>query len=281
MNKRLVVLAGVLLLAVAAGCISSQKYSLQVPSAPDFSYSMSESRDSLKGSGPDAYNGKGIPLDRKIISTAHLQIDVNDVRTAFNEITNITQKYGGFISSSNTYDFGGRNSGQVTLRVPQKNFYSAVGQIEALGTVRSRQISGQDVTEEFIDLDARLGNLKKQEVRLQEILKTAVTVKDVLEVEHELERVRGEIERLTGRLNYLNQSIEMSTITVNAAEPAPFTGEDWGIAETFGQAARGFVESVRGIIILTGYTLPILIFIALIALAALEIKRKLLPRLRT
>lgn len=279
MNKRLVVLAGVLLFVAVAGCVSLQKYNLQDSMSADTSFP--GVGGSIQDRGTGAYSGKDIPLDRKIILTAHLQLDVNDVQAVFNEITNITQKYEGFISSSNTYDFGGRNSGQVTLRVPLRNFYSAVEQIEALGTVRSRQIAGQDVTEEFIDLDARLGNLKKQEVRLQEILKTAVTVKDVLEVEHELERVRGEIERLTGRLNYLNQSVEMSTITVNAAEPAPFTGEDWGIADTFSQAARGFLESVRGLIIVTGYILPILIFIVLIAVAALGIKRKLLPRLRT
>ncbi|MCX9012014.1 MAG: DUF4349 domain-containing protein [Candidatus Methanoperedens sp.] len=281
MNKRLVVLAGILLLVAAAGCIASQKYSQQVPSASDFSYSMSESRDSLKTSGTDAYDKKSASQDRKIISTAHLQMEVSNVKDTFNELTNITLSHGGYISSSSVYDSGNRNSGQVALRVPQRNFYSAIEQIEALGTVRSRQIAGQDVTEEFIDLNARLGNLQKQEVRLQEILKTAVTVKDVLEVEHELERVRGEIERLTGRLNYLNQSVEMSTIMVNAAEPAPFTGEDWGIADTFSQAARGFVESVRGLIIITGYILPILIFIVMIAMAALGIKRKLLPRLRT
>lgn len=279
MNKRLVVLAGVLLLVAAAGCISTQKYSQQVPSASDFSYGMSGSRDSLKVEGA-VYGEKTVSQDRKIISTSHLQMEVSNVKGTFNEVINITMRNGGYISSSSVYDSGNRNGGQVALRVPQKNFYTAIEQIEALGTVRSRQVSGQDVTEEFIDLDARLGNLKKQEVRLQEILKTAVTVKDVLEVEHELERVRGEIERLTGRLNYLNQSVEMSTITVNAAEPAPFTGEEWGIGETFSQAARGFVESVRGLIILTGYILPILVFIVLIAMAALGIKRKLLPRLR-
>lgn len=287
MNQRLMVLAGVLLLAAVAGCISSQKPGMQESFKYDIQESLSTDASlagksvSVQDRAIDAYSGKANPSDRKIISTAHLQLDIDDIQVVFNEITNITRRNRGFISSSNVHDFGGRNSGQVTLRVPQGNFYSAIEEIEALGTVRSRQVSGQDVTEEFIDLDARLGNLKKQEVRLQEILKTAVTVKDVLEVEHELERVRGEIERLTGKLNYLNQSVEMSTITVNAAEPAPFTGEEWGIGETFSQAARGFVESVRGLIILTGYILPILIFIALIAAAVLGIRKRILPRLRT
>ena len=174
----------------------------------------------------------------------------------------------------------GRKNGEMTVRVPQKNFYSTIEQIETLGTVKSRQISGQDVTEEFIDLGARLDNLKKQETRLQEILKNATTVKDVLEVEHELERVRGEIERLTGRLNYLNQSIEMSTITVSAREPAPITGEGWGITDALREAVTGFIDSVKGIIIFIGFILPIVVFIALVYVIALWIKRKVLPRLR-
>ncbi len=208
-------------------------------------------------------------------------MEVKNVQVIFDEIMNITRAQGGFISSSSVYDIGGRNSGQVALRVPQKNFYPAIEQIEALGTVKTRQLSGQDVTEEFIDLDARLGNLKKQEIRLQEILKTAVTVKDVLDVEHELERVRGEIERLTGRLNYLNQSVEMSTITVSASEPAPLTGEGWGISDTFREAASGFTDSIRGLVILTGYILPILVFVTLVLMVALWVKRKILPRIKT
>lgn len=100
-------------------------------------------------------------------------------------------------------------------------------------------------------------------------------------MEHELERVRGEIERLTGRLNYLNRSVEMSTITVNAAEPVPFTGNGgWGITDAMRQSVRGFIESIKGIIIFTGFILPILVYVALIILIALGIKRKILPRFR-
>ena len=204
---------------------------------------------------------------------------MDSVQTSFNKITNVTLNQGGFISGSSIYGYEGRKNGQITLRIPQKNFYSAVEQIESLGTVRSKEIKGQDVTEEFIDTGARLGNLEKQENRLSEILKMANTVKDVLEVEHELERVRGEIERLTGRLNYLNRSVEMSTITVNAAEPVPFTGESRGITEALREAFRGFIESIRGLIIFTGFILPITIYLILVILIALVIKNKVLPRI--
>ncbi len=278
MNNKPVVIIAFLLLIATAGCVSSQNFS---------------HKDSLKSgirlAGVDyslqdegtANDKNAVPVERKIISNAYLHMEVNSAENAVNKITNITQARGGFISSSSLSNIGGRNNGQVTIRVPQADFYPAIEEIEALGTVGSKQVSGQDVTGEFIDLDARLGNLKKQELRLQEILKTAVTVKDVLEVEHELERVRGEIERLTGRLNFLNQSVEMSTIMVSAVEPASFVSSGAGVADTLRQAAGGFIESLRSIIIFTGYLIPVLLFIALILLAALGIKRKIIPRFRT
>jgi hypothetical protein len=284
-NRSLIVFA-VILLVVAAVWFSSQQFAFRA-SSPSQSAgitgkSLSQFQEIIKNydASTDASTST-VSLDRKIISTASIQLEVKNVQIIFNEITNITVAQGGFISSSSVYDAGGRNNGQVTVRVPQTNFYQTVEQIETLGMTKSKHISGQDVTEEFIDTGARLDNLKKQEARLQEILKMANTVKDVLEVEHELERVRGEIERLTGRLNYLNRSVEMSTITVNAAEPAPFTiDEGLGITDAVKQSVRGFIESIKGIIIFTGIILPILVYIALIILIALGIKRNILPRFR-
>ncbi len=278
MNNKPVVIIAFLLLIVTAGCVSDQKFSLQ--ESPKTGTRFTEVDYSLQSTG-NANDKNTIPIERKIISNAYLQVEVNSAEIAVNKITNITQAHGGFVSSSSLSNIGGRNNGQMTIRVPQKDFYLAIEEIGTLGTVESRQVSGQDVTEEFIDLDARLSNLKKQELRLQEILKTAVTVKDVLEVEHELERVRGEIERLIGRLNFLNQSVEMSTITVSAIEPASFVSGGTGVADTLRQAAGGFIESLRSIIIFTGYIIPVLLFIALILLAALGIKKKIVPRFRT
>jgi hypothetical protein len=281
-NRSLIIVFAVILLVITAVWFSSQQFAFRAPS-PSQSAGISGKSLSYLQEENKNYDASTstVSLDRKIISTASIQLEVKNVQIIFNEITNITVAQGGFISSSSVYDAGGRNNGQVTVRVPQANFYQTVEQIEALGTTKSKQISGQDVTEEFIDTGARLDNLKRQEARLQEILKMANTVKDVLEVEHELERVRGEIERLTGRLNYLNRSVEMSTITVNAAEPAPFTGDGgWGITDALKQSVRGFIESIKGIIIFTGIILPILVYIALILLIALGIKRKIMPRFR-
>ncbi|MCZ7383088.1 MAG: DUF4349 domain-containing protein [Candidatus Methanoperedens sp.] len=275
MKNKTLLLFAVLLLVITAGCLGSKESLPQNNLAPSksFEYPLKEQTTGQTGNAVNI-------IDRKIISTASLTLEVKSVEKASNDIVKIVEASQGFISGSSTDASGGSKNGQMTIRVPQKNFYSTIAQIEALGTEKSRQISGQDVTEEFIDVGARLDNLKKQETRFQEILKNASTVKDVLEVERELERVRGEIESLTGRMNYLNQSVEMSTITVNVMEPAPIAGEGWGITDALREAAAGFIGSVNGLIVFIGYILPIVVFIAIIVLLAKWVKRKALPWLK-
>ncbi|MCZ7384518.1 MAG: DUF4349 domain-containing protein [Candidatus Methanoperedens sp.] len=275
MKNKTLLLFAVLLLVITAGCLGSKESLPQNNLAPSksFEYPLKEQTTGQTGNAVNI-------IDRKIISTASLTLEVKSVEKASNDIVKIVEASQGFISGSSTDASGGSKNGQMTIRVPQKNFYSTIAQIEALGTEKSRQISGQDVTEEFIDVGARLDNLKKQETRFQEILKNASTVKDVLEVERELERVRGEIESLTGRMNYLNQSVEMSTITVNVMEPAPIAGEGWGITDALREAAAGFIGSINGLIVFIGYILPIVVFIAIIVLLARWVKRKVLPWLK-
>ncbi len=301
MNKKLVVIGAAILLLASiivlisgfmfglggsspAGMTSNDLYESRYTDLSDSRFTGLKSQEEYSLSAPstdrEAGNSEGeaISLERKIISTAHIQLEVDNIQSTLNTITNITIQQGGYISGSSASGYEDRKTGQVTLRVPQKNFYTAVEQIEALGTVKSRQVQGQDVTEEYIDISARLGNLQKQEDRLNEILKMATTVKDVLEVEKELERVRGEIERLTGRKNYLEQSIEMSTISVNANEPAPFF-EGWGITNALKESVNGFFNTISGLIVFTGYIIPIAIYLIIVILIGMGIKNKVIPRL--
>lgn len=279
MNNKILVIFIIFIFVILEGCLNYQMGGGDNSHVPDTRYSLTGKESPSIDGGSNA-NGKTLP-ERKVISTATLTIEVLNVQLAINEMTNITIESGGFVSSSSISDIGSnRKNGHLTARVPQKSFYSTIEKIDALGTEKYRQVSGQDVTEEFIDIGARLNNLQKQETRLQDILKMATTVKDIIEVEHELERVRGEIESMTGRLNYLNRSVEMSTITVNVVEPAPITGDGWGISDALRDAVRGFIESVRGIIIFTGFIIPILIYLGIAVLIGLGIKRKILPNLK-
>ncbi len=214
--------------------------------------------------------------EQKIIQRASLSIEVLDFQASSNALVLIVERSGGFISDSYSYvTDNGYKRGEFTIRVPTDEFLSVISEIEQIGNVKSKHTSGQDVTEEYIDLKARVNNLERQEQRLLEILDMANNTTEVLEVEREIWRVRGEIEQLTGRLNYLENRIELATISVSLYEQEPIT-HSWGIRDAFRAAFEAFVSVIRGLIILVGYAVPILILVGLGWL----IKSKLMPKLR-
>src|SRR5207244_3066349 len=116
----------------------------------------------------------------------------------------------------------GRLSSTIQSRVPFTRFEHWLQQIQALGKVLEEQVTAEDVTEEFVDSQARLHNLTQTELRLLEHLNRTARLADILLVEKELSRVRGEIEQLEGRLRFLQHRIAFSTITVELRE-APRT----------------------------------------------------------
>ncbi len=197
--------------------------------------------------------------ERMVIRSASLNIEVSNFDSSFNDLLKIVDDRGGFVqdSSSHITSSGGK-SGYVTVRVPEEEFLDVILTLEELGKVESKSISGDDVTEEYIDLTARLNNSRREETRLFEILDMAKDVEGVLAVERELSRVRGEIERLEGKINYLEDRVSLSTITVSLHEPTPIT-HSWGIRDAIRNAVDAFITTVNGLIIFTGFILPFVI----------------------
>ncbi len=156
---------------------------------------------------------------RMIIYTAQISMEVEDVDAAANQIQSIAEGAGGFIQSV-SISGEERKSGVITIRVPQEKFYDVLRRIEKIGNVTNKEISGQDVTEQYIDLEARLKNAEREEERLLAILDQATDVSDMLKVEEELMRVRETIESLKGKLQYLERRVEYSTISVYLEELA-------------------------------------------------------------
>ena len=198
-------------------------------------------------------------VGRMVIYTAHLGLEVDDVDSMINEIRRITEDVGGFVSGVSTSRRDERKVGIITIRVPQTDFYTIIWQIEGLGEVESKEVRGEDVTEQYIDLKARLNNLQRQEERLLEILAMATTVDEVLRVESELSRVRGEIERLTGQIQYLERRVDLATITVSLTESAPkpwikVPEVDWGAPIEAG--LWGVFLVIQGIITLVIAAVP-------------------------
>jgi hypothetical protein len=254
----------VLAAGLVGGCLEAGGL-LEEGGVKDIAFEKTEITAPRPAPGVAPHEGEGISqvpsgADRKVIRTARLEIEVEDFETASEEVEKVASDLGGFISESHSsVTDAGRRRGSITLRVPDASFQAAISRLESLGEVKEKGITGRDVTEEYIDLEARLGNYRRQEGRYLEILEKAETVEDVLQVEAQLERVRGEIERLEGRMRYLKDRIDLATVTVDLFEPEPLTRQEWGIVEALRQSIQAFLSMTRGIIVFIGWILPLLL----------------------
>jgi len=206
----------------------------------------------------EAAEGQPAAQERVVIYNAYVSLEISDIQVTLAKIRGLAEGYGGYVASSSRSTYGVQNRAEIAIRVPRDKFHAAVQQIEAYGKVLDENTTSEDITQQYIDLKARLNNLLKQEERLREILDMAKTVDEILKVENELARIRGEIDSLQGQINYLEGVSEMSLISVTLTEPAPpFTppGMDWG--ETFEVAILGFFTILRGMMILVISLIPL------------------------
>ncbi len=152
---------------------------------------------------------------RKIIKTGDIAYEVTDLAADRARVDGLVKKHGGYISSEEEYSYESRIEQILIIRVPAGNFDPMVKEItEGAGTIVNKSIVSSDVTEEFIDTEARLSVKKDTETRYRELLKKAKTVKEILSIESHLSEVRAEIESLEGRMRYLKDQISLSTLTV-------------------------------------------------------------------
>jgi len=175
-------------------------------------------------------------IDRKLIRNGHLEFKTDDVKKAKAEIEKISKELKGYISDETENNYDARVQYNQTIRVPADQFDALIASIEKLADkVDNKGINTQDVTEEFIDVEARLKTKKELETRYSEILKQAKTVTEILEVESQLANVRAEIESMTGKLNYLKNQVSFSTLAVSYYQ---VNGTDFGFASKFFQSLK-------------------------------------------
>ncbi len=186
---------------------------------------------------------------RMEIFSASIAVEVKDVKAALTQIASLAEQFGGFVAGSSASAFSENEVATIIIKVPKDNFFQAVNAVRALGKVKNLETRSDDVTEEFIDLKARRDNLQKEEQRLQDILKLGNTVDDVLKVERELERVRGEIESLTGRINFLERNVEMSSVMVTLSKPTAEKAPEFDWTEPFRTGLAFLYSVVRGLMI--------------------------------
>lgn len=181
------------------------------------------------------------PEDRKIIYTTTVGLVVADYNQFEAEVPKLISRHGGFVASSETdRRYRDRQSGTWVVRIPVNRYDDFLNGINSLGFAESRSEQAQDVTEEYVDVEARIKNKRLLEQRIVTMLEERTgKLSDVLEIERELARVREEIERMEGRLRYLKDRTRLATITIQCREQreykpaqAPTLGsriqESWG-----------------------------------------------------
>lgn len=173
--------------------------------------------------------------DQKIIKTAQLTFETKDVQATHQKILNLASQNKGFVQSDNSGKSYNQIFQNLVIRVPSENFQKFVDGIsEGVEYFEQKEISQQDVSEEFVDLEARLKAKRELENRYLELLKKANSVKDMLEIERELSNIREEIEAKQGLLQFLQSQVSMSVVNIQFYK----TTSDTGITKSYGQKMK-------------------------------------------
>lgn len=213
-----------------------------------------------------------VPVDRKIIRNAQLGIEAEKPEDIQQRITAIAQSKGGFVvasqQSSSDPRVSVRDVVEMSVRVPANKFVETLTEIKAgPGRILSETIKGEDVTEEFIDIDARLRAKKALEQQFMEIMKRANTVDDALSVQSQLSDVRSEIEKIEGRRRFIENQASLSTINIRIQAPTVFAAETAGfgdrLSESFGNGFEVALNFILGLVTFVVGALPFGVFIGL------------------
>ena len=274
MNYKVIALLVVCIALVAAtGCTSlspgSSTSSQGSPMSDNGVRYQSEAKMSYAGSAApmavptmaSTADETGPGIETKIIKTASISLEVTDVPGAVETLKNIAAQKGGYLSSTNVQKgYNDRLTGSVVIRIPQAEFENALNGVKAIGTVKSSSTQGQDVTEEYVDLQAQKTSYQNQLAQYNAIMKQSTKIEDIIKVQQQIDRVQTELNRLEGRLRYLNSRIDLSTITVSLQEPEPVGGDTGhNFITTINEGIAGFIGMIDAIIIIFFTLLPLII----------------------
>lgn len=198
--------------------------------------------------GREGYPSEDMPAvteERMIIRTGDMSLVVNDVMLARDEIAQLAVNLNGYVVSSRIWGEEEEIRGQILIRVPDEQFEPTLAKLRELAIrVESESTDSQDVTEQYIDLEARLKNAEATENQYLALLDKATDVEDILNIYDSLYWVRSEIEQIKGRMQYLERTSSMSLISVRLepeASAKPLARAGWSVLEEFKSAIRGIV----------------------------------------
>lgn len=178
--------------------------------------------------------------ERMLAWKASLTIEVADVTNAALRAVVLAEQNGGYLESRSESSYGGTS---LKLRIPAPAFTNAVGALETLGKVESRRVESEDVTEQYVDVEARLQNKTVLRDRLRKLLDQATEVKDILAIETELNRVQGDLDSMEARIKTLRGRVDFAVLDLNLRQQPPakilgplgylFKGLCWTVEKLF------------------------------------------------
>lgn len=315
MNKKLfgLILAVVLMVTILAGCgaksessydtassspMESQKSSLNSAYGGDNGATETEEKemespaameaDSLAGSGSASIDvSNAILAERKIIRSANLTIEVENFDSAFNNIDSIILGIGIIqetnINTDRVYiedELKLVKNGTIVLRVDKSKFDSVISKLKGIGNVFNYTTNGQDVTDQYVDVESRLRLLRLEQGKLEAYLAKLDDLDKIFKAESKLTEIRYEIERLTGNLNKLSSLVELSTITITMNEkhpgydPKPVTyGQK--LLNSLKDSLMEVVEFLGDLLIFVVAAMPVLIVLGLFILLGMFIYKRI------
>ena len=258
------------------GGVTNQRKAQNVPGLP---------------SGVDADQSQAQADTRMIVYTGSVSLRVNDTNATINKITEILNGVKGYVANKSLVAYGqDKLRGTINVRIPAAALETTLGQIKALAVrVLKETADSNDVTAEYVDLEARRTNLEKYEVELQSLLATVRErtgkAEEILAIYNELTRVRGEIEQIKGRQNYLQNTSALATYTIELVpveEPVVEGKPGWDPGKIFTEAVDDLVVALQGLvgfaIRLFVVILPLLLIVILPVLVLIWLVRAYMKR---
>lgn len=216
--------------------------------------------------------------EKLVIRNAGVALQVDDVEESIAKVRALARTYDAEITDLfvDTPSEGpqplseaqtGPSNAQITVRVPAAGLDKLLADLAKLGVIVSENSSANDVTEQYVDMEARLKNLRAEEARLRQFFDEAKDVDDLLAVQSELARVRGEIEAMTAQMTYLERQVARATLTISLSERGPIVspgGTDWGFRQAITDGLRAAVALMTTAVTAIIAISPLLIVIAVV-----------------